>query len=366
MGGGNGTWWYQHLVWDVQGAAQLGLQADVVISAGSGESATAQNTVPAYPDPSYGTGKRLWHLTTAGYDYVCGVTAIMRQIRADLGANAPTQWEVANEPDLRPEYNGSLQDSCSETNSYGGCGAAPSSDPNYYNVGGFLCGQKYASCGPLEAAGLWELAQDIAVVNGWGNEEIAAMTVHSAISGWVKPYVQQINVLHSTAFPNLYPTWWGVHDYEDPTAGGINDLLSFERTLAPLVKKPARVWVTESGNNVAAGGKDKNPTGVHPQCSPGQTGDESQDPSNVLGCLVDNKPSKQALGAHIWRLLGTVRHLRVRTTEVYWFEFQDIGGWDSALLDHNGHPRNSFCALTGASSCNGNPDEWLGSGSGDD
>jgi len=245
------------------------------------------------------------------------------------------------------------------------------------SANGFLCGSiSYNGCGPLEAAGLWELAAQAATSNGWGTDKIAAMTLSQAGRPWGKSYVQQLNVLYSGYFKNVYPAAWAVHDYDDPTAGGVGDLLAFERMLSLNSKKAAKVWVTESGNWLWDTDQTDQNVPTKPPCKgdkePGGTPDPSPDQSHVLACLIDNQPTKQRAGATAWKRLDQVGSGRAMTTEVYWFEFKPIdgydlnterGGWDSGLLDQNGKPRASFCALvSGAGPCNGNPDEWRRAG----
>jgi hypothetical protein len=74
---------------------------------------------------------------------------------------------------------------------------------------------------------------------------------------------------------------------------------------------------------------------------------------------VDAVPAAQARGAQAWRSLLGVSAPGVRTTQVYWFEFQLIASWDSALLDAAGRPRSSFCALVAGARCDGDPSDYL-------
>jgi hypothetical protein len=349
----NGMALFAQLVWDVQGARALGLTPEVVFSAGSGHG------VPNYPQPGYGDGRNLFAgVTTGGSDYACGVLGIIGWLRADLGADAPTQWEAFNEPDTKSSYNGSLQNACAAG---GSCGAPP---PGVnYNYGSYLCGRPYAYCGALEAAELWELAQGVVVKQRWRDERIAALTMTEPESGYLVPYVQHLNALSSctpgfVASPGgrcgtsgLFPRYWAVHNYDDPTAGGTADLRSFETTLSSLSAGrhgPLEVWVTEAGVELnSATRADLNRKGCPSPSGP------------TLGACVNNSPPGQARGARAWSSLLGVSAPGVRTTQVYWFEFQLLAGWDSALVDADGRPRPSYCALVTGAHCDGNPTDYL-------
>jgi hypothetical protein len=146
-----------------------------------------------------------------------------------------------------------------------------------------------------------------------------------------------------------------VHDYDDPTAGGTADLSSFEKTLSAALRArdggPVYVWVTEAGVN----------PGSQTRFDDNRRGCRGSEPDNAgtLGACVDNVPRAQERGARAWRRLLDVSAPGVRTTQVYWFEFELINGWDSALVDAEGRPRASLCALVGGLECDGNPRDYL-------
>lgn len=347
--GVNGMALFAQLVWDVQGARALGLTPEVVFSAGSGDG------VPHYPDPGYGDAHdRFAGVTTAGYDYACGVQGIIGWLRAELGASAPSEWEAFNEPDTKSSYMGYLPGGCAANDS---CGVQPPGAD--YNQGGFLCGGAYAYCGELEAAELWELAQGVILKQHWSGQRIAALTLTDPESGYLTPYVGQMLALSACApgvvassggrcgTAGVFPRYWAVHDYDDPTAGGTADLRAFESTLSRLAAReygPLDVWVTEAGVELSSNTRaDLNRGGCHGPANDGVT----------LGACVDRNRAAQAEGARVWKRLLDLGAPGVRTTEVFWFEFQLIPGWDSALVDRSGHPRESFCALVSGARCDG-------------
>jgi hypothetical protein len=351
----NGTKLFARLVWDIQGAQQLGLSPEVVISAGSGLGA------PSYPAPGYGDGRSLFAgLTPAGYDYYCGVLGIVGWLRAELGDHAPIQFEAFNEPDAQPAYRGDLANGCA---AYSSCGGP--SPGALYNHRGYLCGRRYAGCGPLEAAELWELAQLAARAAGSTAGQVAALSMTQPQHAYGRDYIEQLKGL-STCAPGFlapgrpclqFPRYWAVHDYDDPTAGGTADLQAFEKTLSRNVEPADRnraalsVWVTESGVELSSQTRaDLNRRGCHSA--------ESR-ASGTLGACVDGNPRAQSQGARAWRRLLEVHAPGVGTTQLYWFEFQLIGGWDSALVDSRGKPRPAFCALVSGLKCDGNPTAYL-------
>ena len=288
---------FARLVWDVQGARALGLTPEVVFSAGSGEGA------PAYPDPGYGT---------AGLDYYCGVLGVMSRLRAALGNGAPAEWEAFNEPDRYPAYTG--------------------------------------AAGPLQAAELWLLAERAG--ERIGGQQVAALSVTDPQSAYAAEYVRQLAGLCRAQC--AFPRYWAVHDYDDPTAGGTADLRTFEHMLSLAVRKhdpPVYVWVTEAGVEPGSQTRSDYNRG-------GCRGPEA-DNSGTLGACVDGVSDAQRRGAQAWRRLLYVSAPGVRTTQVYWFEFQLISSWDSALVDAGGRPRPSFCALVHGFRCNGDADDYL-------
>jgi hypothetical protein len=331
----------------------------VVFSAGSGEG-TAH-----FPDPGYGDATTLFAgLTTAGFDYYCGVGGLIGRLRQVLGSSAPTHWEAFNEPDGRGAYLGELQNGCVVHSS---CGSPP---PGLgYNHAGYLCGRNYAYCGPLEAAELWEVAQAAVEAHHWGDEQIAALSMIDPESSFGVAYIQELNGLFACA-PGLttggpgrcssygrFPRYWAVHDYDDPTAGGTADLQAFENRLSELTAQaranvgPLQVWVTESG--VELNSPTRADLNRHGCAAPGKPG------SGTLGACVNDRPANQARGALAWRALLDVHARGMRTTQVYWFEFELIPVWDSALVDASGRARASLCALVSGLRCDGNPTDYL-------
>lgn len=350
----NGMTLFGRLVWDIQGAEQLGLTPEIVISAGSGLGA------PSYPDPGYGDGRSLFAgLTPAGQDYYCGVLGIAGWLKAALGSHAPNQFEAFNEPDAQSPYTGYLANACA---AYSSCGGP--SPGSLYNHGGYLCGRRYAACGPLEAAELWELAQTAVRAAGSTDGRMAALSMTQPEHQYGKEYIQQLEGLSRCAPGFLAPgrpclqfsRYWAVHDYDDPTAGGTEDLRAFENTLSRSVgpaerRTPVSVWVTESGVELSSPTRaDLNRRG----CS---SADRST--SGTLGACVNGNRRAQVRGARAWRRLLDVHAPGVRTTQLYWFEFQLIQGWDSALVDSSGKPRPAFCALVSGLRCDGNPTDYL-------
>jgi hypothetical protein len=310
---------FDRLVWDVQGARALGLTPEVVFSAGSGEGP------PSYPQPGYGEGSRPFAgVTAAGRDYYCGVLGVMSWLRADLRGLAPTHWEAFNEPDAYRSYAG----------------------PH----------------GVLEAAELWELAQSAG--ERVGSEQVAALSITDPQSGYAADYIRQLAGGSVCAaglepFPIAceFPRYWAVHDYADPTAGGTADLQAFEDTLSVLTRRsrllddPLAVWVTESAVE----------PGLQTDADRNHGGCAGSEPDNrgSLGACVDDSLAAQRRGARAWRSLARVSAPGVRTTQLYWFEFQLIPSWDSALLDAEGKPRPVFCALVRGAVCDGNPRDYL-------
>jgi len=134
------------------------------------------------------------------------------------------------------------------------------------------------------------------------------------------------------------PKTWGFHPYYDTTQGVTTGTRSLSNYLAGLerhqdghVKKGAlRLWLTETGTLLEHG---------HTVCS-----------TNVQG----NADAQRKGAAAVYALakLG-------RVDRVYWWQFRQAdefwpGIWDSAMVDKNGVPRPSFCALAGdAAGCGG-------------
>jgi hypothetical protein len=193
---------------------------------------------------------------------------------------------------------------------------------------------------------------------------VAALSITDPQSGYAADYIKQLADGSACAaglepFPIAceVPRYWAVHDYDDPTAGGTADLQAFENTLSaltrgsPLLDAPLAVWVTEAavepGLQTPA---DRNHSGC--------VGSEP-DNSGTLGACVDDDLAAQRRGARAWRSLANVSARGVRTAQLYWFEFELIPSWDSALVDAEGKPRPVLCALVTGSVCDGNPRDYL-------
>ncbi len=359
-GSGGGAQWDQ-LIWDIQGAEADNLQSVVGFRAGSGLGE------PAVPDPGYGTATAPFtNVTRAGWDYYCGVLDIMAYTRGVLGSNAPVEWEAFNEPDTFSPYNGALSGGCTSVNSP--CGQAT---PN-----SAVCGNSnYVNCGPLEASLVWAMAQDAANNATFTNDHIAALTLSHAESGYVTYYLGQLSSLSNCSsgwncmFKSLWPDYWSVHDYNDPTSAGYSpspgnaDLKAFENRLAPYYGTSAHpyghVWVTEAAVRLdSPTTEDSNTGGSTYGCPDDDTNRPIGDPASNFGACVDNSSAAQYRGGQFWKALGNVTSSdgKVFTGEVFWFEFQlgtGIHAFDSAMVGDGGNPRPSFCAIIGSGTCNG-------------
>lgn len=323
------------LIYDIQGAEQLHLTPDVEISAGSGYD---DDIVPPFPDPAYGSGSQyLAGITQAGQDYFCGVYELIRTLNSDLGPDAVTQFEAFNEGEAYPQYNGALSGSIGGSQ----CSVDPlNSCGRGYNPYPFaLCGDStYSNCGPLELAGLWELAESVVIQNHWP-DAIAAYTGPDPQSSYLTSYVQQLRDLelgdgrYAALWPGQFPRYWSVHDYDDVTGGlGTADLSYFASRLPR--SPPLQVWVTESAVYLQDGKSgDANGSSV---CG----GDTS------LGNCATGNTAVQTNAANVWKDLGDIEDV----TEVYWYGFDDVDGgggtFDSALVSKRaGQPFTTFCAL---------------------
>jgi hypothetical protein len=351
---------FGQLIWDVQGAQRFGLTPEVVITPGSGLGD------PEYPDPVVGNGRtNVASWTQAGLDYRCGIYGILHETRALLGTDAVHQWEPLNEPDTSASYNGALKGICGNSTLTNPCAGR-------YNGAASLCDTRSVnrSCGPLEAAGLWEAFQMVINEHRWRGEQVAAMTLSRAqYGGWEAAYVAQLDRLYRCTGKSYrsafgcahwsYPSFWAVHDYDDVNAIGYKDLRAFEHVLSGGALRPARVWVTEAGNWLGSSivfaqpADDNYPSGTTCLGVSPPTAFAPYDPAHTLNCLQQGNARNQQAGAQTWRGMLSVGAPRVKTTEAYWFEFQALPEWDSGLIDPHGLPRPSFCVLTGYPSCPG-------------
>lgn len=336
---------YDALVWNIQAAERLGLTPEVQFVGGSGEGG-----VPFYPEPGYATSGGPWNgWTVGGLDYYCGTYEIMSALHAQVpGVHL---FESMNEPDALGWYNTALTNPCNTGQTPNACGAVSGyayDSPSDTQ----LCNDDNGTCGPTEAAELWYLANAAANAeanaDGGPANEVAAGPLGIAANATSPFYLAyQSAVLNmgncAPSYPcGTTPTYWAIHDYEDPTVNGTADLASFENALSInglTAQHPINVWVTETGLWLYDGDyRDQNypfeiPSGT---CA-----------NQLFDCLVNGNGENQYAFASDWRSLGSVSAPGVTTQYVDWFEFTAIGSWDSALLDHNGVPRPSYCALTG-------------------
>ena len=420
------------LIWNIQWAQAQNpkLSVDIQIEGAGGPQAppnSQHHGDPFFPQPYYGTKYvYLSGLTTGGVDYQCGVAELFREVNNDIpNAGSVVQWEVMNEPDAarnprvppllppgtscdssnqsvwpcsayRPYCasgstvcDGSDANACQAGTDHGqidGCGPPPTVNGTQinYNQNGALCGSPtFQGCGALEAAELWEIAKNIdANAQPSYGYRIAALTSDSpdtdypTDSNFNSSYITQLNHLDLCDvsaygicfYGGQYPTYWSVHDYNDPTAGGTADLSHLVGTLAQNAVKDAKVWVTESGawlNDWFP--SDDNTQNAGGFTCPPQTDSTTASPpvaeaENNLGCLIDGSYSAQANAANTWESLlgvatGGTNEVNVSTTQAYWFEFvgstepKSGPGFDSGLLDPGGVPRPSYCVVVGTFGC---------------
>ncbi len=353
---------FHRLVWGVQAA-----QADNLTPVVAFVNGTGIGGVPAVPDPSYGTASSApfggW--TVAAQDYSCGVQGIMSAIGAiGIGANPVIDWEAWNEPNGAGQFNGALADVCDTSSSP--CGGV-------YNQGGYLCYTNFSPCGPLEAAGLWQLAEQVATTHFAGDGfQIAAMTVSNAQNSPYQTSYEQGMQGMSKCTPGYYcagvgPTVWSIHDYDDLSSGvpgATADIKRFATTLNSHWGTNQTVWITESAVALEDGAtSDNNCKTSSSNCGPQKTSNCAVGPypqlDNTFGACVDGNPAAQTAGAANFRSLAAAAASDSQNvTQVDWYEFQAPNpdtGWDSALLSppaggYNspdgvyGVRRMSFCA----------------------
>jgi hypothetical protein len=315
-----------------------------------------------------------------------------------------TEYEVWNEPNgflqantLNGGYNGSLgyasspwgQGACA-SNVYSAsalnapqvnvCGGDIRGNPDN---GGLCSGTdpNTGQCGPLEAAGLWDIAANQAAQlesqyagSGFPTLQLAALTMSNAQNVGTGSYGHAyFNQMVSTLAQ--HPAYWAVHDYDDttstatsiPTGCGATyldtcDLQTFERDLHGWVPS-AQVWVTEAGVRLdSTTTRDDNSSSGSPPQGPNCVDDDNpanpSDPSYPsagydFGGCVDGNGNAQVTGAQTWENLARVSYGNDSTTEVFWYEFELQNGlhpWDTALVVPSGSglaPRPSYCVLYG-------------------
>ena len=375
------------LLWQLTQAKADGLVAQLVFSTGTG-----LGGVPATPDPAD---------PSQAADYACGVRLALQALHAVEGSGMPVDVEAWNEPENRGYAR-------NWDRAHGAC-PAPAA-------------QASSCSGPWAAAMLWYEAQTQASAlrradPTFPGVTVAALTMsepqklffldadHPALTSpsgapYQGYYQSLYRIIHCAPGyggcrqpadnPTDMPAAWGVHDYNDPTAQGTQDLSLFAHTLAQLNDRyahgaSASIWVTESGVQLdASGRRDAN----HPR---GVTCPTSGSSPGTLACLVEGQPAAQAAGARAWHALAQVtaatRHGAVTVGQLFWFQFAlaaqtctaavpcqladgvayrsgqslpVLHAWDSALVDSSGRPRASFCALTGQpeASCAGQADAY--------
>jgi hypothetical protein len=345
------------------------MMPEVVFSLGSGAGG-----VPMEPDPSYGTSSSApfagW--TLGASDYECGVFGIMGWVQdIGIGTNPVMNWEVFNEPDTYPPYNGALAGQCTSTpNSCGG-----TISPTAY-----LCGTDFSPCGPLEASELWQLAYLVDQVyfptDGF---QIATLTLskaeNSSYGGSYMTQTLETSVCGSGYYcADVGPGIWAVHDYDDASNGipfAVGDITDFLSMLASNYSEGNTVWITESAVNISsvvAG--DQNCNTADSDCGPSSNSDcyslvnwpDSKGSVNyTFGGCTEADPDAQytAASSFIWEAYASEDDETI--SQVDWYEFEpnnETPNWDSGLFSAdtgtfaspNGlytEPRYSACAVAG-------------------
>ena len=405
---------WTNLLTELADAQADGLTPEIVIVQGTGigsDQAGGYKPVPTVVDPSYGTDSGgMWAgWNTSGNSYGCGIYNIMLSTWEAHNSNPSvyplvTEYEVWNEPNgstqsntLNGGYNGSLGYASSPW-SQGACASnvysVPGLNANQINTcggdvrgnpenGGLCSGTdpNTGQCGPLEAAGLWDISageastlQSQYASSGFPTLQVAALTMSDAQNVGTGSYGhaffnQMVNTL------GQHPAYWAVHDYDDttstatsiPTGCGASyldtcDLQTFEQDLHGWVPT-AQVWVTESGVRLdSTTTRDDNSSSGSPPQGPNCLDDDNpanpSDPSYPsagydFGGCVDGNSNAQVTGTQTWENLAHVSYQGDSTTEVFWYEFELQNGlhsWDSALVAPSGTslaPRPSYCLLYG-------------------
>lgn len=318
----------------------------VLVSITDGRVIRGADSDAMWPIPIYWNGKH-YRPTAAGMDYSCGVAALTARVAAEQKAlrAPPAQWEAFNEPDARRSYNGTLRGACRGPRN--SCGAS-------YRT---LCGPRLgAQCGPLQAAWLYtRVASALRAQHIPG--KVAAGTF-SKVGSYADSYMRQLTgTLHAR------PTVISFHDYIDPTANSTAVAHAFAVHLSSEFGKRFELWITESGVNLSE--PTRLPREGGSSMAHGCEFGTSHEPRLVgLGRCVDGNSRAQAAGAvsfkHRLARFGSYRGVRI--TELFWYQFQALPAtatrpvqWDSGLLDAQGVPRASYCALVARTGCTGNP-----------
>ena len=270
---------------------------------------------------------------------------------AGIGSTPVVDWEAWNEPNGSGQFNGALADECDTTDSP--CAGV-------YNQGGYLCYTNFSPCGPLEAAGLWELAQQVASTDFAGDGfQIAAMTVSNAQNSPYQTSYEQAMQGMSQCTSGYYcagsgPTVWSIHDYDDLSSGvpgATADIKRFATTLNAHWATNQTVWITESAVALEDGAtSDNNCKTSSSNCGPQKTSNCAVGPypqlDNTFGACVDAIPAAQADGAaNLLALAAAAASDSQNVTQVDWYEFEAPNpstGWDSGLVS----PPKGYCHKT--------------------
>jgi len=365
----------------------VGLTPEIEIDDGTGI-----GWVPVTPDPA---SRR------QAQDYSCGVRAIMKALFDRFHRSGmPVQFEAWNEPD-NSGYSYHWDRSCSSpARGVPSCSGPWRAAMLWYltqTQGNYLhASERRAGFPPLTVAAMTLSAPQKLYFFDAGHLLLSAPDGRP-YNGYYQSLWRIVHCApgfggceNAPFNPTAMPSTWAVHDYDDPTAIGQADLREFERTLAALNNAlgdgaGATLWITEAGVQLDSPTRSdlNRPHGV---ACPGTNTDRSD--ADTFGCLQANQPAAQAAGARAWMQLGVVSEPTSRglisVSELYWYQFElgvidcatdspcrlssgavvqhgylpQLHSWDSALVDANGSPRASFCAITSqpAAACAGNAD----------
>lgn len=320
-GGGPGSAWFR-LVREVKDAKAVGLTPLIVLSTATADS-QRQDGIPATPDPTAAGSTAANSVTTlAGRDYSCGVQGLGRLIHSqNLLA---VEWEAWNEPDGSPAYNGALT---------GACTSLPNACGGIYQASNGLCGSTtYTQCGPLEAAGLYEIMRGVfsrwSTQYGWPVPPIAAATLSWPSTGYFNAYLNQL-----TTVVGLWPSYISFHSYADVTSGGHVQSSNFTKDVYNHFNSAGQpqppLWITETGVVLTDG--DRNYNGAAVSC----TNAEADDASTLGACVDGNLAAQQAGAGDFLNLPVSGAYSPGQITQIFWYQLQPANastGWDSGLL----------------------------------
>jgi hypothetical protein len=409
---------FAELVAEVKAAQADGLKSVVAFKKGTGAAPVDGLAAdPIIPDPTYGTsGSNPYAgFTLAGMDYECGVYGIMANIaQAGLGSAPVSDWEAWNEPNgasqdnsLGGGYNGSL--GICDT---GGCVGSPSNPGN--PSGGYPSGpcgsmsyaaiqkngppitevndcggqtnsqlgnsvnlcysSSYKDCGPIEATGLWVLAQFVSQAYFGGSFKVAALTMSDAENLTYGSAYEGDMVQIALCSPGYYcngglnlATVWSVHDYDDPGSivpSAHGAISSFTSNLVVTYSTANEVWITEAANDLNSP-TQSDPDRAHttgcpstyaadctgylwqavgnmPACTSSEPDHYSSTPGNPstapgfweFGACLDQQPLNQYTGGETF--LGLYQYGNgLSITQTDWYELEapnPSSGYDSGLL----------------------------------